>query len=101
MTACCLKDPRQHKERASESSESGYDSKLYVDHAGNKLAFMWLSPLVLESAPSCYQGDCSKCANNSVVFHDGVSDNLRNFFMFLAFKKFHNLNIDKMTKFLY
>ena len=51
--------------------------------------------LALESTPSCYHGDCSKCANHSVVCHDGVLDNLRNYFMFLAFKKFYNLNINK------
>ena len=30
--------------------------------------------------------------------HDGVLDNLNNFFMFLAVKKFHNLNINKKDK---
>ena len=43
-------------------------------------------------------GDCSKCANHSVVCHDGVLDNLGNYFMFLAFKKFYNLNINKNDK---
>ena len=61
---------------------------------------MWLLRLVLELTPPCYNGDCSKCANNSVVCHDGVSDNLRNYFKFLAFKKFHNLNINKSYKVL-
>ena len=32
--------------------------------------------------------------------HDDVSDNLRNYFMFLAFKKFHYLNINKNDKVL-
>ena len=36
--------------------------------------------------------------NNSVMRHDGVLDNLRNYFMFLAFKKFNNLNINKNDK---
>ena len=54
--------------------------------------------LDLESTLSCYHGDCSKCANNSVVCHDCVLDNLRNYFMFLAFKKFYNLNINKNDK---
>ena len=57
-----------------------------------------LSPLVLESTPSCYHKACSKCSNNSVVCHDSVLDNLRNYFMFLAFKKFYNLNINKNDK---
>ena len=57
-----------------------------------------LLPLALELTPSCYHGDCSKCANHSVVCHDGVSDNLRNYFMILAFKKFYNLNINKNDK---
>ena len=30
--------------------------------------------------------------------HDGVLDNLGNYFMFLAFKKFYNLNINKNNK---
>ena len=30
--------------------------------------------------------------------HDGVLDNLGNYFMFLAFKKFYNLNINKNDK---
>ena len=30
--------------------------------------------------------------------HDGVLDNLGNYFMFLAFKKFYNLNINKIDK---
>ena len=68
--------------------------EIIKDHASNKNAFVWLSPLVLESTPSCYHWDCSKCANNSVECQDGVSDNLRNCFMFLVFKKFHNLNIN-------
>ena len=66
----------------------------------NKIAFIRHLPLVLEPTPSCYHGDCSKCADNSVVRHNGVSDNLRNYFMFLAFKKFHNLNINKNDKVL-
>ena len=70
---------------------------LIKDYAGNRNAFMRLAHLVLESTPSCYHGDCSKCANNSVVCHVGVSDNLRNYFMFLAFKKFHNLNITNIN----
>ena len=37
-------------------------------------------------------------ANNSVMCHDRVSDNLRNCFIFLAFKKLHNLNINKNDK---
>ena len=48
---------------------------------------MRLSPLALESTRSCCHGDCSKRANHSVVCHDGVLDNLGNYFMFLAFKK--------------
>ena len=103
MTACFPKGPREHKKRGSESSESGYDRKLQVikDHAGNnnnnninKL----LSPLALEWIPSCYHEDCSKCANNYVLCHDGVLDNLMNYFMFRAFKKFYNLNINKNDK---
>ena len=74
--------------------------KLIKDHAGNKNAFMWLSPLVLESTPSCYHGDCSKYALKYVVCHDDVSDNLKNYLMFLAFKKFHYLNINKNDKVL-
>ena len=31
VTACFRKDTREHKERGSESSEPGYDSKLQVD----------------------------------------------------------------------
>ena len=57
-----------------------------------------LLPLALELTQSCYHGDCSKCTNHSVVCHDGVLDNLRNYFMFLAFKKFYNLNINKNDK---
>ena len=30
--------------------------------------------------------------------YDGVLDNIGNYFMFLAFKKFYNLNIDKNNK---
>ena len=59
-----------------------------------------LLPLALESTPSYYHGDFSKCANHSVVCHDGVFDNWRNYFMFLAFKKFYNLNINKNDKVL-
>ena len=54
--------------------------------------------MVLESTPSCNHDDCSKCANYSVVCHGSVLDNLRNYFMFLAFKKFYNLNINKNDK---
>ena len=32
--------------------------------------------------------------------HDGVLDNLGNYFKFLAFKKFYNLNINKNDKVL-
>ena len=43
-------------------------------------------PAALELTLSCYHGNCSKSANNSVVCHDGDLDNLRNYFMFLVFK---------------
>ena len=57
-----------------------------------------LLTLALESTLSCYHGDYSKCANQSVECHDGVLDNLRNYFIILAFKKFYNLNINKNDK---
>ena len=49
--------------------------ELMKDHAGNMAAFKRILPKVLESTPSCYDGGCSKCANNSVVCHGGVTNN--------------------------
>ena len=97
MTACFRKHPRDHIKKEAQKVLS---QDMIKDHAGNKNAFLRLSPFILESTPSCYHEDCSKCANNSVVCQDGVSDILRNYFMLLTFQKFHDLNINKNDKVL-
>ena len=83
MTACFLKISASTKKETQKvlSRDMTASYRLIIkerikDHAGNKNAFMWLSPLVLELTASCYQGEYSKCANNSFVCNDGVSVNL-------------------------
>ena len=74
--------------------------ELMKDHAGNMAAFKRVLPKVLESTLSCYDGDCSKCANNSVVCHGGVTNNWWSRSMFLSSNRIHNLNMNDNDKVL-
>ena len=74
--------------------------ELMKDHAGNMAAFKRILPKVLESTLSCYAGDCSKCANNSVVCHGGVTNNWWSRSLFLSSNRIHNLNMNDNDKVL-
>ena len=50
-----------------------------------------LLPKVPESTLSCYDGDGSKCANNSVVCYGGDIYNWWSRSMFLSSNRIHNL----------
>ena len=58
-----------------KSGSSNFCKDLPLFHPVNKR----LLPLAQELTLSCYHGDCSKCTNHSVMCHDGVLDNLRNY----------------------
>ena len=72
--------------------------ELMKKHAGDMTALRRCLPKVLESTLLCYSGDCSKCAQNSVICHGGVSNNWWNHSMFLASNKIRHLNMDASDK---
>lgn len=74
--------------------------ELMKEHAGNMTALRRILPKVLESTLSCYDGDCSKCPNHSVVCHGGVTNNWWNRSMFLASNRMYNLNMNENDKVL-
>lgn len=74
--------------------------ELMKDFAGDMNSLRRILPKVLESTLACYDGDCSKCANHSVVCHGGVTNNWWTRSMFLASNQMHHLNMNENDKVL-